>query len=118
MKNEKETRDLLELFSSTCNDLAKEVNDVLFEGCRDWYWVGEQVGGLCAFEDTDFLTPDEMYLILAYKVSYETYADWREWNLAYGDIVHNFNLWSWIHGADKVAKARSEEYECKTREGQ
>lgn len=52
-------------------------------------------GGLCDFEDTDLLTPDEMVLILEYNMSYEQYAEWREANLTHKPTI---NLRSWLMG--------------------
>lgn len=110
--------ELLSLFEKTCDSLAEEINQTLFDGSRDWYWVGEQVGGVCDYGDTDFLTPDEMYLVLSYKMSYDEYAKWRNWNLDYGNIIHRVNLWSWLHGFGAIAYSESKAYEKKIRDGQ
>ena len=41
-KSQKET---IELFKFACNSLATAVNKQLFDGCRDWCWIGDEVGG-------------------------------------------------------------------------
>lgn len=35
-------------FKKACDDLAELVNEQLFDGCREWYWIGDEVGGACA----------------------------------------------------------------------
>lgn len=121
MENEVEKKngtgvDVLSLFNEACNALAEEVNQKLFGGCRTWYWIGDQIGGLCDLGDEDFLTPDEMYILLSYKVTYEVYAEWRDWNVDYGSALHHVNLWSWIHGYDVIARLSSKEFEKNLRE--
>lgn len=69
---------LCEKFSNVCNELAERINHRLFEDSREFHWILDTPGGLCDFEDTDLLTPDEMILILEYNMSYEQYAEWRE----------------------------------------
>ena len=39
----------LELFRESCDRLAELVNEQLFDGCRKWYWIGNEVGGACDF---------------------------------------------------------------------
>lgn len=39
----------IELFRTACNRLATFVNMQLFDGCRKWYWIGDEVGGACDF---------------------------------------------------------------------
>ena len=56
----KKKQDAIKKYKDACNLLASIVNDQLFEGCRDWYWLGDEVGGLCDFLDTDFISPEEM----------------------------------------------------------
>lgn len=52
---------LIQQFYADCNALAKAVNVQLFESLRDPYWVANEIGGLCDFEYTDFLTPEKWY---------------------------------------------------------
>ena len=59
------------------------------------YWVGEKPGGTCDFGDTDFLTPEEMVLLLEHKFTYNQYAEWREENLRHTEQGF-INLRSWI----------------------
>ena len=92
-KSQKET---IELFKFACNSLATAVNKQLFDGCRDWYWIGDEVGGVCDFEDVDVLNLKEMMLIIENNMTYDEYAEWREANLDDGRYI---NLKSWLMGA-------------------
>ena len=64
----------------------------------DWYWVGDKPGGTCDFDDTDFLTPEEMVLILEHRLNYDDYAEWRDANTDNIDRKGFINLQSWIMG--------------------
>lgn len=86
---------LCEKFSNVCNELAERINHRLFEDSREFHWILDTPGGLCDFEDTDFLAPDEMVLILEYNISYDQYAEWREANLTHKPTI---NLRSWLMG--------------------
>lgn len=78
------------------NLLAAAVNEQLFDGCREWWWVGEKAGGICCFEDADFLNTEEMILILENNVTYEQYSEWRDYNLS--GPARGINLDSWLRG--------------------
>ena len=84
------------MFQSYCNQLATLVNDQLFDGCRKWYWIGDEVGGACDFEDCDVLNPEDMVRIIENGLTYDEYAEWRDANL---DNKHYINLKSWLMGA-------------------
>lgn len=79
-----------------CERLVNVINEQLFDDSRDPYWIGGVCGGLCDFGDTDFLTPEEMALIIQDKVTYEQHVEWREANLA---SECKINLQSWLKGA-------------------
>ena len=85
----------IELFRVACNRLAELVNEQLFDGCRKWYWIGNEVGGLCDFEDCDVLKPEAMVLIIETNMTYDQYAEWREANLNNNYYIH---LKSWLMG--------------------
>lgn len=91
-----------------CERLVEITNKQLFEGSRQTYWIGGVCGGLCGF-GTDFLSPEEMVLIIQYEVTYEQYVEWREANLANESKI---NLQSWLKGArhsmQKDKKANNE----------
>ena len=96
-------------FGHSCDELARQVSHRLFDDSRDWYWVGDEKGGICVFEDSDFLKPEEMVIILQTPhFTYDQYAEWRDANIEYGDTKGFINLRSWIIGcrhymlADKV----------------
>ena len=85
----------LELFRESCDRLAELVNQQLFDGCRKWYWIGNEVGGLCDFEDCDVLKPEDMVLIVETNMTYDEYAEWRDANLNNNYYIH---LKSWLMG--------------------
>lgn len=85
-------------FRSACKGLAEEVNKQLFEGSRKWYWVADFVGGSCDFGDTDFLTPEDMVVILESGMTYDKYVEWRDANIKYGETKGFINLRSWLMG--------------------
>ena len=85
----------LELFRESCDRLAELVNQQLFDGCRKWYWIGNEVGGLCDFEDCDVLKPESMVLIIETNMTYDEYAEWRDANLNNNYYIH---LKSWLMG--------------------
>ena len=93
------------MFQSYCNQLATLVNDQLFDGCREWYWIGDEVGGACDFEDCDVLNPEDMVRILENGLTYDEYAEWRDANLDNGRYI---NLRSWLMGArhDMLGKGK------------
>jgi len=91
------------LFKQACENLARHINEQLFEGCREPYWVGDEIGGLCDFGDADFLTPSDMILIIEHDVTYDQYVEWREAGLDYNrdrepSEYKNINLRSWLMG--------------------
>lgn len=111
--NPERNAQLIQQFHAACNALTNAVNVQLFDGIRDPYWVANEVGGICDFEDTDFLTPDEMVLILQADLTYDEYAEWRDANIKYGETKGNINLKSWMKGcrfsmiADKLKNPNS-----------
>lgn len=85
----------IELFRMACNRLATFVNEQLFNGCRNWYWIGDEVGGACDFEEADVLNPEDMIRIIENGLTYDEYVEWREANLDDGRYI---NLKSWLMG--------------------
>ena len=85
----------VELFRVACDGLAASVNQQLFDGCRKWYWIGDEVGGVCDFEDCDLLNPEDMVRVIDNNMTYDEYAGWREANL---DNNRYINLNSWLMG--------------------
>lgn len=85
----------LELFRESCDRLAYLVNEQLFDGCRKWYWIGGEVGGVCDFEECDVLNPEDMVRIIENGLTYDEYAEWREANLNNNYYIH---LESWLMG--------------------
>lgn len=99
MNGNKETRKALSVvreFKKACGDLAELVNEQLFDGCREWYWIGDEVGGACDFEECDVLNPEDMVRIIENNMTYDEYAEWRDANLDHAQYI---NLKSWLMGA-------------------
>ena len=84
------------MFRNACNLIATLVNEQLFDGSRSWFWIGDDVGGICDFEETDFLSPEDMVRIIEHRMTYDEYAEWRNANLDNGRYI---NLKSWLMGA-------------------
>ena len=95
----------LELFRESCDRLAALVNEQLFDGCRKWSWIGDEVGGVCDFDCIDVLNPEDMVRIIENNMTYDEYAEWREANL---DNNHYINLKSWLMGLrhDMIVKGK------------
>ena len=85
----------IELFRVACDGLAIAVNQQLFDGGRKWYWIGDEVGGVCDFEECDVLNPEDMVRIIENNMTYDEYAEWRDANL---DNNRYINLKSWLMG--------------------
>lgn len=110
-KNKKKTEEqplsknkAIRRFHTDVNALAALVNEQIFENCRNYYWVGDEVGGLCDFDGVDFLTPTEMVLILEHGMTYDQYAEWRNADFDYNadkeaSQQRHINLDSWLRGA-------------------
>lgn len=77
----KKAQNTIKRYKDACNMLASIVNDQLFDGLCEWYWVGDEVGGMCDFGDIDFLCPEDMVRIIENGLTYDEYAEWREANL-------------------------------------
>ena len=95
-KKREQGRSAVAMFHNACNLLATLVNEQLFDGIRTWYWIGDDVGGMCDFEESDFLSPEEMVRIIEHHLTYDEYAEWRDANLDDGRYI---NLKSWLMGA-------------------
>ena len=93
---ESQSKKIIKQYKDSCNELAELVNMQLFDGCRKWYWIGDEVGGACDFEDCDVLNPEDMVRIIENGLTYDEYAEWRDANL---DNKHYINLKSWLMGA-------------------
>ena len=89
-------KEIVQQYKNSCNKLAESVNKQLFDGCRRWYWIGEEVGGACDFDECDVLNPEDMVRIIENGLTYDEYAEWRDANL---DNKHYINLKSWLMGA-------------------
>ena len=95
-KKREQGRSAVSMFHCACTMLATLVNEQLFEGSRSWYWVADEVGGMCDYEDCDFLSPEDMVLIIEHHLTYDEYAEWRDANLEKEEYI---NLRSWLKGA-------------------
>ena len=91
-----ELKKFIQQYKDSCNKLAELVNQHLFDGCRTWYWVGDDVGGACDFEEADIINAEDMVRIIENGIDYDEYSEWREANL---DNDRYINLKSWLKGA-------------------
>ena len=89
-------KEIVQQYKDSCNELAELVNMQLFDGCRNWCWIGDEVGGACDFEETDVLNPEDMVRIIENNMTYDEYAEWRDANI---DNNRYINLKSWLMGA-------------------
>lgn len=92
------TKQLISQFNDICNAIADSVNQQLFEGCRNYDWIGEVVGDVCDFDGFDTLTLTEMVIILKSGMTFEEYNEWTTANLDYYDTKGFINLQSWLRG--------------------
>lgn len=93
MKNENNM--VSQRYKDACNQLAEAVNKQLFNGCRKWYWISEEVGGVCDFGGVDILSCNDMLGIIGYSISYDEYAEWINAILDHDMCI---NLKSWLMG--------------------
>lgn len=97
---------MVEDFRKACDTLAEAVNKQLFDGEREHRWVADRHGGLCDYEDTDLLSPEDMLLILEKGIDYDHYREWRDANI---DNEQYINLRSWLMGCrHKMLKERAQ----------
>ena len=87
---------IIKQYKDGCNELAELVNMQLFDGSRKWYWICDEVGGACDFEECDVLNPEDMVCIIENGLTYDEYAEWSEANLDHAQYI---NLKSWLMGA-------------------
>ena len=93
---ESKLKKIIKQYKDSCNELAELVNMQLFDVCRKWYWIGDEVGGACDFEETDVLNPEDMVRVIENNMTYDEYAEWRDANLDHAQYI---NLKSWLMGA-------------------
>ena len=93
---ESKLKKIIKQYKDSCNELAELVNMQLFDGCRKWYWIGDEVGVVCDFDCIDVLNPEDMVRIIENNMTYDEYAEWRDANLDNGRYI---NLKSWLMGA-------------------
>lgn len=91
-----EIKKLIQQYKNSCNKLAELINQRLFDGDRTWYWIGDDVGGACDFEDVDVINAEDLVRILENDMGYDDYAEWRDANI---DNNRYINLKSWLMGA-------------------
>ncbi len=91
----KELAKVIADFEKICNALAEAVNRQLFDGDRRWQWIADEIGGLCDFDDTDVLKPEDMVRVLESGMTFDDYAEWRDANIDHDQYI---NLKSWLMG--------------------
>ena len=92
----------INIYRAACENLKEAVNNQLFEGGRTPYWIGDEVGGLCDFEEYIILSATDMVLIIEHDLTYEQVSEWINAGVDYNfgrEKTHYINLQSWIMGA-------------------
>lgn len=95
-------KSIIKAFNTACNNLAQAVNEQLFDGGRSPYWIGDEVGGLCDFEEYMILSATDMVLIIENNLTYEQVSEWINAGADYNfgrEKTHYINLQSWLMGA-------------------
>lgn len=89
-------------YRAACENLKEAVNEQLFEGGRSPYWIGDEVGGMCDFEEYMILSATDMVLIIEHNLTYEQVSEWIYAGVDYNsgrEKMHYINLQSWLKGA-------------------
>lgn len=89
-------------YREACENLKDAVNEQLFEGGRSPYWIGDEVGGLCDFEEYMILSTTDMVIIIENNLTYEQVSEWINAGVDYNFGRENeeyINLNAWIKGA-------------------
>lgn len=74
----------------------------------DTWWIANDVGGVLAFNDTGFLSLNDLIFCIEEDVTIEEYYEWSEYNMFAQEFHQNLiNLSSWHkgwHGLPKDAQ--------------
>ena len=93
---------IINIYRAACENLKDVVNDQLFEGGRTPYWIGDEVGGLCDFEEYMILSTTDMVIIIENNLTYEQVSEWINAGVDYNrgrEGEEYINLDAWIKGA-------------------
>ena len=93
---------IINIYRAACENLKGAANEQLFEGGRRPYWIGDEVGGLCDFEEYMILSTTDMVLIIEHDLTYEQVSEWINAGVDYNfgrEKTHYINLQSWLMGA-------------------
>ena len=88
-------------YREACENLKDAVNEQLFEGGRSPYWIGDEVGGLCDFEEYMILSTTDMVIIIENNLTYEQVSEWINAGVDYNrgrEGEEYINLDAWIKG--------------------
>ena len=92
---------IINIYRAACENLKDVVNDQLFEGGRTPYWIGDEVGGLCDFEEYMILSTTDMVFIIENNLTYEQVMEWIDAGVDYNrerESEKYINLDAWIKG--------------------
>lgn len=95
-------KSIIKAFNTACNNLVQAVNEQLYDGKCKPYWIGDEVGGLCDFEEYMILSTTDMVLIIENNLTYEQVSEWINAGVDYNfgrEKTHYINLQSWLMGA-------------------
>lgn len=94
---------LKEQWEAACNGYLLELLNMWELDCFYGYWIGDEVGGVYAYDDSIFINIDDIRYCVENNVSYNTYQDWQEycvWANEFNQATPNLN--SWCKGCPRV----------------
>lgn len=99
----KKLEQLRNLWYKVCDDYVAELSRKWFDGVVDFYWVGNEVGGVVCLNDDWFINMDNVRYCVDNDVSLMEYDLWSQ----YINNVEEFNLpkvnlKSWHLGCPRV----------------
>lgn len=94
-------KSFIKAFNTACNNLAKAVNEQLFDGKCTFCWIADEVGDVCDFDGYAVLSPAEMVLVINNQLTYDQVMEWIDAGVDYNRERENekyINLDAWIKG--------------------
>lgn len=97
-----------------CNDYLYKLLDnwELYEGKDDvdfCWWVGDDVGGACCFDDDTFICMDDIRYCVDNDVEYNTYLDYIDYSCKCSEYgFGSMNLDAFVKGAPRVSNEQFE----------
>lgn len=100
---------LKEEFEHIANKYANKLVEMYFtedDNIRaDFYWVGDEAGGILSVCDYYFFNFDDIRYIVDNNVPFDTWLEWYDYTLIVADFaLASPNLKSWHHGCPRLSK--------------